>query len=272
MVSWPTPANYKKHPEAGNLPEKVSVWLVQNSGKEYSGSVSSGYNFEGEWDDESLVAGYNAKAYPHTAIGRHGNFLQWGFGEPPSKMTEDGRKLLVNCICYIKQFAGRPPLVRRQMLNRRFAFHAKAFADELEKQYKGREKELYQLHKYNSELLRYEEKRLSANQSAIWFSIDLELKGLGIASNRRVSTLEQLVTLLPDGSSTPKGQAKTAMTMLKRYTSENLRTKVEWQQWLAANHDRLFFSDFGGYKFYVVPESYLKEPRPVANESFWLPK
>ena len=276
MVSWPTPTEYRRLLEAASLAEKVSVWLVQNSGEEYSGAVSDGYNFEGEWDDEWLVEGYNTRTYPNSAIGRHGNFLQWGFGEAPSKMTEDGRRLLVNCICYIKKFAGRPPLVRRQAQNRRLAVSNRAFTDELKKQYKGREQELYQLYKDNAELLRPGARGLLADGSASWvcrnFQIDFELKGLGITSNRRVSTLEQLVALLPDGSASPTEQAKTAMTMLKRYTTESFRTKAEWQQWLAANHDRLFFSDFGGYKFYVVPENYLKEPRPAANESFWLPK
>ena len=35
------------------------------------------------------------------AVGRHGNFLQWGFSAPPSKMTDAGQKLFVNCLYYI---------------------------------------------------------------------------------------------------------------------------------------------------------------------------
>ena len=285
------PDNYKRHPEAGDLPEKTRLWIVQNSGKPFSGVISSGYNFEGGWDDESLVAGYNEnKTYAHTAIGRHGNFLQWGYGEPPSRMTESGRKLLINGICYIKKFAGRTPIARRQMLNRRaaLALGANAFSDELTKEYQGREKELIQLHKDNVELLRYEQKQLSQTTYSVWFSIDHELKDLGITSNRRVSTLEQLIEMLSDetdASGPSQGffsrlifrreqgsQQTTALKLLKRYTNESFDTKTEWQAWLETNRDRLFFSDFGGYKFYVVPESYLDEPRPPANEALWFPK
>ncbi len=282
------PETYRRHPEAGDLPEKTDVWLVQNSGKRFSGAISSAYRFEGGWDDESLVAGCCGKSYPHTAIGRHGNFLQWGFDEPPSKMTEDGRKLLVNCICYITRFAGRPPLTRRQTSNRRSAFALRAFADELAEQYEGREEELYQLHKDNIELMRYQQKRIRQNVYALWFPIDFELKSLGIASNRRVSTLERLISLLeadrsasdrPDGFlarwMARRAQAKrqaTALKLLKRYTNEDFDTKAQWQRWLDANRDRLFFSDFGGYKFYVAPERYCDIPRPPANEGFRFPR
>ena len=65
---------------------------------------------------------------------------------------------------------------------------------------------------------------------------------------------------------------RTALKLLKRYTNENFSTKTQWQQWLDTNHDRLFFSDFGGYKFYVVPERYLDTPKSPPNESFWFPR
>jgi hypothetical protein len=282
------PENYRRHPEAGNLPATTKVWLVQNSGKKYSGAISSAYNFEGD-DDELLVAGCNGKAYPHAAISRHGNFLQWGFGAPPSKMTEDGRRVFVNCLCYIRQFAGRPPLVRKQAMNRRAAFPFKAFSDDLVKKYRGREAELYQFYKDNIELLRYEEKRLSKNTFSIAFPIDFELKALGIASNRRVRTLEQLVALLaPDTASVDphtgfwekrraireqKDRAAQALSLLRRYTDLNFTTPEQWQQWLDRNRGRLFFSDFGGYKFYVVPEGYAGVPAAEpTSEAFWFPR
>jgi len=283
------PENYKRHPEAGDLPEKTDVWLVQNSGKKYSGAVSMGYNFEGGPDDESLVAGHNGKSYPHTAIGRHGNFLQWGYAKPPSKMTEDGRKLFVNCICYIRKFSGHPPLVRNRAMNRRCAFHYKAFSPDLVKKYEGRENELYQLCKDNIELLRYEQKQLSANTFEIMFPMDTELKEMGIESNRRIDTLEQLIALLARErtSSQPEmgcferlrakrrdqKRAKTARRLLTRYTGLDFKTPEQWRKWLDEHRERLFFSDFGGYKFYVMPEGYPAVSAPEATEEpFWFPR
>jgi hypothetical protein len=268
------PENYRKHGEASSLPETTRVWLVQESGEKYSGIVSAAYNFEGGWDDGSLVAGCNGKSYPHTAIGRHGNFLQWGFGEPPAKMTESGRKLMVNCICYIRKFAGRRPLVRETSWNRRFCLHYKAFGDDLAGKYKGREGELYRFCRDNIDLLRYEEKRTSGGGRAFWFSIDDELRNLGITSNRRVSTLEQLIGFLPDKPSiSRRANAAAALKLLQRYTNEEFAAKAQWQQWLETNRDRLFFSDFGGYMFYVAPKDYADtSTRPAADESFWFPK
>ena len=283
------PENYKRHPEAGDLPEKAKVWLVQNSGKKYSGAVSMGYNFEGGPDDESLVAGCNGKNYPHTAVGRHGNFLQWGYGEPPSKMTEDGRTLFLNCICYIRKFAGQAPLVRNHAMNRRCAFHYKAFSPDLAKEYEGREDELYQLCKDNIELLRYEQKQVSANVFEFMFPIDFELKELGIASNRRIDTLEKLIALLAPSQAAPQTKPgfferlkakrtnqkriKTARRLLTRYTGLDLKTHEQWRRWLDEHRDRTFFSDFGGYKFYVRPQGYPAASAPNAGgEPFWFPR
>lgn len=82
--------------------------------------------------------------------------------------------------------------------------------------------------------------------------MDNELKSLGIASNRQVSSLQRLVVLLSDES-----HASTAGKLLKRYTDVSFETPEQWRQWLEASRDRIFFTDVGGYKFLVVPEGYL---------------
>jgi len=185
--------------------------------------------------------------------------------------------------------AGRPPLVRKQAMNRRCAFHYRAFSPDLVKKYEGREDELYQLCKDNVELLRYEQRQLSANTFEIMFPIDSELKELGIASNRRISTLERLIGLLaPErASSQPdlgfferlqakrryQKQAKTARRRLTRYTGLDFKTHEQWRQWLDEHRARLFFSDFGGYQFYVIPEGYPAVSAPDATkEPFWFPR
>jgi hypothetical protein len=42
----------------------------------------------------------------------------------------------------------------------------------------------------------------------------------------------------------------------RRYTDVAFDTPQQWQQWLDSNRDRLYFTDIGGYKFFVVPEGY----------------
>jgi len=79
------------------------------------------------------------------------------------------------------------------------------------------------------------------------FVIDEDVKAVG-PSNRRVELLDRCVTKLEK-----KQRADLALRLLKRYTKENFETAPQWRKWLDQNRSRLFFSDVGGYKFFVGP-------------------
>ena len=81
------------------------------------------------------------------------------------------------------------------------------------------------------------------------FVIDDDVKSLGV-SNRSVKLLERCVSMLEhsDGS-------EPARRLLTRYTDEAFQSPHEWSAWLKENRDRLFFSDVGGFKFFVRPSS-----------------
>ncbi len=81
------------------------------------------------------------------------------------------------------------------------------------------------------------------------FRVDDELRSLGPASNREVETLEHLFEPRKD----PAHQ-EIAQRLLNRYTDG--RTKFDFQN----GRDRIYFSDVGGYKFFVVPEGYGVRP------------
>jgi hypothetical protein len=51
-------------------------------------------------------------------------------------------------------------------------------------------------------------------------------------------------------------QGRTARLLLRRYTDESMGTKTAWQKWLIENRDRIYFTDFGGYKFRAMPKGY----------------
>ena len=84
------------------------------------------------------------------------------------------------------------------------------------------------------------------------FLIDSELKSLGLNSNRSVDSLEQLIGLLEDNTN-----ADTAMRLLTRYTNQTFQNAEDWKQWFENNRDRIFFSDVGGYKYFIIPKGYL---------------
>jgi hypothetical protein len=84
------------------------------------------------------------------------------------------------------------------------------------------------------------------------FKVDEDLKGLGIDSNRQLSSLQRLIELLDDAQ-----HGATAKQLLGRYTDQSFEMPRQWRQWFEENKDRIYFTDLGGYKFKVVPEGYL---------------
>lgn len=64
-------------------------------------------------DAEYISSGVCAKTLDAVAIGRHGNFLTWGFAASPAYMTEEAKAVFANAICYIAQFKGKGMLVRK---------------------------------------------------------------------------------------------------------------------------------------------------------------
>lgn len=94
----------------------MSVWQVQdtnnNVGK--AGAATGIITARDHPDAEAILLGFApGKPYLATGIGRHGNFLQWGWSASPSQMTPAGQNLFINCIYYIHKFDGVAPAFRR---------------------------------------------------------------------------------------------------------------------------------------------------------------
>lgn len=255
---WDTPSNYRRFPDGDKLPDKMKVWRVQTTGKTSGGVVTRSYGYADSPDAEVLTPGYNTgKENGAVGVGRHGNFLQWGFSAPPSMMTDAGKKFFLNCIWYIRKFDGKGPLVRRQSSHRMNAirlaalidrikdknFFESIFPSELQKKYEGNPEGLVKYYKDSYGLI-YRDKV---------FLVDQDLRSLGIDSNNSLNTLERLISLLND-----ENKAGTARRLLNRYTEESFKTPAEWQAWFDKNRNRIYFSDVGGYKFRVIPEGYLQ--------------
>jgi hypothetical protein len=257
---WKTPDNYRRtFTGPGALPDKIKVWRVQRTDKTFGGVVSRSYGFRDSPDAEVIAVGFNeGKEYGAIGIGRHGNFLQWGFSAPPSQMTEAGKALFVNCVHYIRRFDGKTPLARSRSSDRSIAQIAAGYITRISgdrKQFFLNQfpQELYDNYKSDPNgLMQYYETNLEWVYQDRVFHVDEELKGLGIESNRTLATLERLIAMLDD----PAKQA-TAKTLLARYTNVAFDTPRQWREWFAASRDRIFFTDVGGYKFLVIPEGYL---------------
>jgi hypothetical protein len=243
-------------PEAkklGDKKDKMQVLYIQKTTGKIKGAVSSVVAKEDAYDAEALLWGYTpAKPYQASAVARHGNFLQWGFGGSPAQMTPAGRDLLVNSLVYMNKFNGRPPLVRNITLARKAFLSglpsyaktpqiaARYFPPDLLEKYKDKLPDLVQYYQDNADLLYY---------TGQYYGIDEQLKSLGMNNNRQVDNLPRLITLLADPS-----KVKTAQEILVRYTGQSFTAAADWQKWFNANKDNLVFLEMGGYKFFVIPK------------------
>jgi hypothetical protein len=249
-----TPENYRRsYFGPGQVPDQIKVWRVQNTQR--GNVVATGYGFEDSPDAEIIAVGFNhGKAYGDVGIGRQANVLQWGYSDPPSQMTEAGRRLFLNCIHYIHRFDGKTPLVRRESVGRRNALlyvsYLKIVTDKQRLFNYSFPAELWQ--KYQSDpdgLLEYYKENLELVYWDRIYRIDEDLKSLNLGSNRKAETLERLFELRKDPA-----HREIAQRLLDRYTDGH--TTFDFQK----SRDRIYFSDVGGYKFFVVPEGYLLGP------------
>jgi hypothetical protein len=238
----------------------MKVWLVQKTGKDVGGVVARGYGFTDSPDAEILALGFNiGKSYGDVGIGRQGNFLQWGYSASPSQMTETGRRLFLNCVHYIRKFGGKAPLVRRRSSSRLYAVAAARVINEIRGEQDQKEfflrcfpEEFYGKYSHDPVgLTSYYRENLEWVYGDKAFKVDEELKGLGIDSNRKIESLQRLIELLDDAE-----HAATAKKLLSRYTDQSFDTPPQWRQWFKESKNRIYFTEFGGYKFLVVPEGY----------------
>jgi hypothetical protein len=250
----PTPKNYRDWPVGEKLDKTMKAWRVQT--KKFPqidpGLVSDPYGFGDSPDAEAISSGLNGKGPHSVALGRHGNFFLWGFSAQPSDMTPEARLCFVNVIHYIKKFDRQKPLVHWAAKSREWAL---VFAWSLKEDHGKELRTLYfppevckrfgdDADKYvaycteNLEYVRLEGFRVV---------VDEDVKQMGL-SNRKVELLDRCVALLEKGE-----QRDLALRVLKRYTTETYTEAKKWRSWLDKNRDRLFFTDFGGYKFMVGP-------------------
>ncbi len=231
----PTPTNYRMFPDGKDLPAKLPVWRVDTV--DYSsdktlqpGTVANDYGFADSPDAEVISGGINHKGPGAVAMGRHAAFLLWGFAAEPSRMTPSGQHAFLNSICYVQQFDHEPMLVQRKASGREWSLMramqgpAAAFAEA----------------KADLEYVRGE----GRNQS-----VDADCKALGL-SNRSVAMLEHCIGAWERGEDVERSQR-----LLRRYTDGDFATAGAWRAWLSASQPNLFFSDIGGYRFFVRPAS-----------------
>ncbi|MHC5012439.1 MAG: hypothetical protein ACYTG6_16100 [Planctomycetota bacterium] len=249
-----TPEHYRKYADGRDLPDALQGWRVHGELEQKDfGLVSDGYGFEDSPDCEYISGGLNSKGPRSLALGRQGNWFLWGFCAPPSEMTEAARLVYLNTIAYMQQFDGQRPLVTRERRAREWALVYAGYLDEesmaswVRKHFAA---ELLEAAGDDPDVLR---KHVGENLPYLWhdgtsFRVDEDAVSLGI-SNRDVALLARCIECLEAGEDVER-----ARRVLERYTEEAHEDASAWRAWWEAHHERLFFSDVGGYRFFVAPE------------------
>jgi hypothetical protein len=307
MVDKPTPLSFFNGHQAATTPKTMKMWTVINDsasakGKYLIGMVSHGEGFNDSPDAEVISGGDCLKNAEAVAIGRHGNFLMWGFSASPDYMTAEAKDVFVNAICYIRKYDHRPVIVRKvqtatraeideliyridenlykkaliarkqgnvQLLKMQQELRDKKAAgenigrsnemfllmpvtndlqpfDEYLKQFAGEElyrkfgKDVSRYHQYYRDNYEY-----FYPEGEMGLKLDTELRSLG-TSNRNKMMLDKCISMLENHSMEPL-----ATRLLQRYTNESFATAKNWRNWFNINNGKLFFSETGGFKFFV---------------------
>jgi hypothetical protein len=99
-------------------PKTLPMWRVQTKGYQTDkgfriGMVARPWGFEDSPDAEYISSGVSAKTLDAVAIGRHGNFLGWGFAASPAYLTPEAQTVFANAVAYIAKFNGQGLLARK---------------------------------------------------------------------------------------------------------------------------------------------------------------
>ena len=269
--AWKVWEPYKYSPQGmGKLMPKAYV----------KGNVVNGFPILEAEDSEIISGGENSRGDQAAALAREANRFVWGPGASPSHMTEEGRRVFVNTIVYMKQFDGAKQTVWRGQRPRTDASwlydHMEMIVKRISSvpaEYQEREKkesfdpqirmlfppETVKLFDTDIDKYRalYEPNvgYIYVPHDAIWWAIDEDAKSIGVPNNE-VRFLDKCIELMGQ-----PGKAATAQKLLERYTGQSLQGAKAWRQWLKSNREKLYFSDANGYRFYSGPAL----PSPTAK-------
>lgn len=242
------------------------VWVVQTGepGRTVDyGVVSDGHGFEDSPDCERISGGVNSKGPHAVAIGRQANMLQWGFYAAPDRMTASARRAFLNALVYMTRFDGHRPLVEKRARSRDWLVQMIGHVAELDEMepdlresYAGYLKDAFPAGWVEDlgldaaalgERLAAEVEYVHHSEGSRDFGIDATLRELGV-SNRAPAFLGLLERRLDADPAD-----RVALELAERYLGEHGGSAEEALAFLREHEGRLFFSDTGGYRWYVDP-------------------
>jgi hypothetical protein len=207
---------------------------------------------------EFFCGGINTKTTTAAALWRQGNLLHFGFEQPPHEMNEVGRNLLLNSIAYIARFTEDRPI----------AITPSVFAGKVVPPLRGPERNIKEgdlkyftnfiaattaanlRGKSREEHVRWFEEVRDYLHSGPDFKLDVDTEAQAIGARLgKPAFFENTLAALQKSE-----HRSQAITLLVRYIPEGPGDKATpdaWQTWIKQNQQYLFFSEAGGYRYYL---------------------
>lgn len=254
--------------------------LVDGAAGEDAGWCTYPWGFDAP-DVEVFCGGQNSKTSEAAAVWRQGFLLHFGFEQGPAQLNGAGRALLVNAIAYAARCAGDRPITRVVSpfrTSKRAAMPREKAANRL--------RDAEGLAAWCTGALATELAALPPEQRQPRFleltpflvagdgnrlDVDADLRAWQVG-NRDVAMFDRCAQALRAGGD----EAARARSVLARYVPDGpgrAAPAADWLQWIAAHRSCVYFSDVGGYRWFVdalaqargVPTSELRGSRRVAK-------
>jgi hypothetical protein len=213
---------------------------------------------------EVFCGGVNAKDSDAIAVWRQGNLLHFGFDASPAEFNSMGKALLVNAIAYISRFTedqpiveiespGRNPVLLRTTIVKMIARNSSEAWQYLKASFDPGVLAAAGIKTLPAFAGWYASVREFAVPSAEGLmTVDADALALYIKPSRAEFFPRAIATLARPGEDAAK-----ARRLLARYAPPDCpgpaATVQQWSAWRKANRDYLFFSEIGGYRWYVDP-------------------
>lgn len=221
------------------------------------------YEHDSAHELEVLCGGVNHKTPKAGAVWRQGNLLHFGFEPSPERMNDTGRAMLVNAVCYIARFTEDRPVVRTPCV---FVQGTRIFdRDAVARLIANPARDLKDLEHYLDKEAYKGVAGRGREEAGAWFqrvrgslradadgklTVDADAQALG-TSPTAADFFERAAAALGEPE-----RAALARRLLGRYASDGPgadATAEQWRAWHRENGAYLFFSDTGGYRWYVDP-------------------
>ncbi len=260
LTSQPTPEAWQNTIRTGKV---LVVPLVKDTARSYhNGWITYQASILDSPEVEIMCGGLNQKQVEAGAVWRQGNLLHFAFDLSPAEMNETGQALLLNCVAYIARFTEDRPIATTLSAHSGKAPRRRATVEGLFGSSPG--PDIERLNYYFSPTTVAVINKMNRSAYEKWFNENAPFLTANAEGRLQVDETARELDI-PIGHTNffakciqklrdPPSSAK-ARSLLNRYAPEGpaAGSADDWESWWQESRPYLFFSEIGGYRWYVDP-------------------